>query len=154
MTNYYTVDIEIDADIPTDVLAEHIGQALKHFLKEPTPQPRAKVSVNRAGGVIPDRKYSFTEPGSGYIIPKSRLPRNGRTHPFEGPEVFDDQITIETSEDVVKKVFDAIRQDFPYLRELFDAKREEHAVRRGADIQQPLDEGEWELPGEDRIGED
>ena len=73
-----------------------------------------------------------------------------RQHPFEGPEVFDDEGEpkplpgIKLTEPILEQLSRAIAGDFPHLTELFRAKRED-----------PKAEGDWQLPEDDgKVGED
>lgn len=94
--------------------------------------------------------------------------KEGRKHPFDGPEVFDDgersetpspqgwdaphgEVPHESLKDAVQRVSrESISDSYPRLKELFDAKRAEIRSQR------PVEgEGEWLLNGDDdNIGKD
>lgn len=136
----YTLEITTKRSIPTDVLVENIGYHLRAH------SGGTKIKVTNVVGL------ELTEPA-------------GRQHPFEGPEVFDDEPAPQydftkgdnwasggylpgtpLTEEDKKALLGAIRDDFPYLSQLFDAKR--------AGV--PEGEGDWQLNANeaDKIGED
>ena len=146
----YTLEIEYPYEVPDDVLVEHLGQALKklslrHKVTAP-PKPSVKIVAKNA--------YKLRE-GDGAVHNDYRAPRIGRSHPFDGPEVFDDDVTEHTTLDIMDQVFTAISQDFPHLSELFNTKRQEHNIARRSDLSGPPGEGDWTLPEDaGHVGED
>lgn len=158
MTDYqYDLTISLKKSVPADVLIEHISYAL-----------RAIVDPKRRKGRKSDIKVELT----GLRTPRS--------HPFDGPDVDENDQVIFTGkaeepawdtpivgqladvdaafieldlDDVVGAVYQAIGEDFPNLAHLFQVKREEH-VARSLQFTDPPAEGDWQLESEDKVGED
>lgn len=140
----YNLEIDLPVTVPDDVLVEHVGQALKKLIRKPVPEPVASVRIVAKSG------YKLVEGNM-----KATWRNGGRQHPFEGPEVFDDDVTEFTTPDIMDKVFNAISQDFPHLSELFNVKRAERNIARRSDLSGPVGEGDWTLPEDGgHIGED
>jgi hypothetical protein len=84
----------------------------------------------------------------------------GRQHPFDGPELFDDEPlqvryndcylrpSINLKPEDIEKLNESLRADFPYTNAVLAAKRKpEPRIEPG--------EGDWQLAdGDDRVGED
>ena len=121
----YTFQIDLPADIPVDVVSEHVGAALKRFLSD-----RVRVKVFAAGGTVTGPVQAF-------------LPKIGRQHPFEGVELFDDDITAATFTVQPARPIDA---DYPRLTELLAHRRAATTIAEG--------EGDWQLENDDHVGED
>lgn len=107
---------------------------------------------------------------AGYVVPKGAITTwTGGVSIFTGPnreEWADTGIVAKVPEeaeveiievdldDIVSQVYRAIGEDFPRLAELFKAKREERELHRATDATEPPAEGDWELDGDDKVGED
>jgi hypothetical protein len=139
-----TLKIETEKNVPADVLIEHIAVALKKLI----PAKEAK----------PD--FTVTLVGS-------------KTHPFDGPELFDDVRSVpydlfasggvltgngplagevHKGDYIIPK--SAISEGLPRLQELFDAKRADRELKRPIEgPTEPLSEGDWDLDA-DTAGED
>lgn len=145
----YDVTIEIDQDIPEDVLMEHIGAALKQYRAEAVPARSPRVTVRKLhdltepveyanGGTVTGPPVAFTKEqiralagaNLNYIDELARR-ANGRAHPFDGPEMFDD---IEHAHQGEGKPL-----RYPKLDELLEAKS---------------GEGDWDLEEGDEVGND
>lgn len=129
----YTFSIDLPADVPEDVVSEFVGQALKKFLRDRTSVKVLREPAATVGGTL-----------SG---PTQPLVRRGRAHPFDGPEVFDDDMSIATFEQLVhgEVPHESITDAYPHLSELLKQRRE---------LTQAPGEGDWQLSDEDRVGED
>jgi hypothetical protein len=172
----YSVIIDIDQDIPEDVLVEHIGAALKRFRQPvksaPTP-PRVTVRKMATGGYVkPDENHKYTlatdttvpqpvavELGAAALTYLKELAkrtgpfeatRTPRQHPFEGPEVFDDDVTVDS---ITSTKQDLTGEMYPTIAELLKDKSTKE-LHRPADSVEPLAEGDWELKGGDEVGTD
>lgn len=170
MTNYTIQINHVPADVPTDVIIEHIAVALRKMQKGRKALKRIDVQVVET--------------------------RSARSHPFDGPEVNDDEpsytinaphdsitvfsgkreddwadtplvgqvalvpehrevVEVEVDlDDVVNQVYKAIGEDFPYLAELFRAKSEDREVKRSTSITDPVPEGEWDLDDGSNVGDE
>lgn len=135
----YELEITTKRDLPTDVLVEHVAYALR--------------------GIVDPNKRRAHE---GDVTVKVVNVKRPRQHPFEGPEVFDDEprkhrfneytphhtvdyrAPVTSITDPLSQVFRAIGDDFPHLAELFRDKR----------AQQPPAEGDWQLNDDDKVGDD
>ena len=108
-----------------------------------------EVIVEKIRASLPKTVRSFRERSPG-ATPE------GRQHPFDGPEMFDDGERSETPSPQGwdtphgEVPHESISDSYPRLKELFDAKRAEVRGQR-----YPMDEGEWLLNSDDdNIGKD
>jgi len=111
---------------------------------EPVLTVSIRLSDDDPVGVIVEKiKASLPKPVRSFKERSPGAAPEGRQHPFDGPEVFDDTPHGEVPHE-------SISDSYPRLKELFDAKRAE--VRS----QRPVEgEGEWLLSGDDdNIGKD
>jgi hypothetical protein len=197
MTDYTIRINNVPADVPEDVLIEHVAVAARKISKDrkkefkridvkllekaPTRKPRQHPfdgpEVNDdppmpdfalggyVTGVVPRSTFD-----RGYVVPEGSITFwNSATSVFDGPNREDwtpdtgivasvpepEYTTVEVDvDDIVNEVYRAIGEDFPNLAELFRAKREERELHRAADAPEPPAEGDWELSGDDKVGED
>lgn len=140
--NHYTVAVSTPVSVPPSVLKDAIAKAVYNVTKLHD-ERKPRVRVFSAGGYI------------------------ARNHPFEGPVINDDLPPVKViplSEQAKAAVSRAIGEDFPRLKELFAAKSENPpltretlekalAVRQGK-APVPEGEGDWQLTGDDKVGED
>jgi hypothetical protein len=182
----YIVTIDINRDIPVDVLTEHIGAALKQFRTAPQAPATAPVVTVRKladGGILAPTsrivdnivyKPNTTVTGpeypllgdnfNGLVHPYvdtlveytqnlGKRYRTGRAHPFDGPEVFDDEHEQPEPEAVDLPEVKGPPLAYPYVDRLLAEKFEQRELHRRT-TEQPADEGEWDLGGGEHLGED
>lgn len=156
----YTVDITLSRAIPSDILIEHLAVGLRS-LGDTKVYSIEKVNSQRAYSVPVTAAYdpgrAFSEPEGRRATVGERLSvkpnrKVGRKHPFDGPEMFDDD---EPSDNLPldARFWNALRADFPHLSALFRAKDEERTVV-SPPRDEPHAEGDWTLDSGDHVGED
>lgn len=165
----YTFDVEIPADVPAEVVAEYVGAGLKRFVADRTTvtvRNEAPAPVSRpfaSGGIVQGTGRVAGAPASVELEPGDmeilrRMLRAGqievsRSHPFDGPERFDDDVTVATFQEPIRiqEGPDQSLQDaFPHLNAVLGEQRE---IRRPQESFPP-DEGDWQLRTDDKVGED
>lgn len=143
----YNFEVDLPSDVPADVVAEYVGAALKRYVTD-----RVNVKVVASGGTLHgpvvglprvSEKADFTERQLRALRQITEPVRVARQHPFEGPEVFDDDITADTF-----TVQDAhpIQGDYPHLTGLLASRRDAATIADG--------EGDWQLTNDDNAGDD
>lgn len=162
----YTLRVEhVPEDVPTDVLIEHVAVALRKMQKGRRALKRINVWLESS---TPTRQHPFDGPevnddvpfaGDSYTIFSGKREDEWEDNGIKAwvPEVPESVEVIEVEldlDDIVDKVYTAISEDFPYLSELFRAKKEDREVKRPTSITDPVPEGEWDLDSGDNVGED
>lgn len=129
----YNFEVDLPSDVPADVVAEYVGAALKRYVTD-----RVNVKVVASGGALTGPTVPFVYTSGGF-----NSPGRGRKHPFDGPEVFDDDITADTF--TVQEPH-PIQGDYPHLTGLLASKRDSLTIVDG--------EGDWQLTNDDSAGDD
>lgn len=157
----YDLTIKLKTDMPVDVLVEHTAHALRAVV-DPNKRKADKNSVRiDVKAVRKPRQHPFDGPEVNDDLPKEGLIFRGEDKsgwedtPIKGTLPAVDETFVEIDlDDVMGQIYSAIGEDFPHLAELFQAKREERELHRSAEITDPPAEGDWELSGEDKVGDD
>lgn len=135
----YIIEVDLPSDVPADVVSEHVGQSLKKWLAN-----RTSVNVTAADVPVDHVVRDFLNGGT---IP----PASVRNHPFDGPEVFDDE-EISPAVAAAGVILTKAESKYPALLELLDAKKP-RPIKRGETTQPPA-EGDWQLSNDSQVGED
>lgn len=127
----YHVNVTLTRQIPNDILLEHLAVGLRSLGDTRVLGAKVKRRWQEEG------HRAFSEP------------RGQRTHPFDGPEVFDDEVPERLP--ITGDFWNALTADFPHLTQFFAHKGRTVA---SPPRDEPAAEGDWALDGGDRVGED
>lgn len=106
-THHYNLTVDSLRHIPGDILVEHLGYALKAFQDEDGNRPHIHLDDYVASG---PEKVNY---------------REGRQHPFDGPELFDDD-EPESEASFAEFVEDQLGIPLmPHQREAFNRMRDD-----------------------------
>lgn len=147
----YKVSVVLSRRIPTDILIEHMAVGLRSLGETKVLSVRADLDTHETRERGRDKMNATTNVTTTFKEPVGEYakPSEPRAHPFDGPEVFDDDVNERLP--LTADFWNALAADFPHLTQFFSAKGR---TLVSPPREEPPAEGDWGLEPGDRVGED